>query len=62
MKMVSSLTAEECEMPILMAEAHETHAERCSWMVNQEMAGKQRKRDLAKAALLRRIADDLRPM
>jgi len=62
MKIVTSLTAKEIELLILMAEAHENHAERCDRMVNQEMAWKQRKRDLAKAALLRRIADDLRPM
>jgi len=62
MKMVNSLTADEVEMLILMAKAHESHAERCDRIANRRMAEKQRERDLAKAALLRRIADDLRPM
>jgi len=49
MKMVNSLTAEECEMLILMAEKHEVCIGRYDRLEDRDVAKLLRERDLAKA-------------
>lgn len=62
MKMVPSLKQEEVDMLCAMAEQYELHADRCDRIHNRMMANKQKSRDLQRADLLRRLANDLRPL